>query len=69
MEIETALARYRRANKIRQADLAAQLGVQPPAVSKWEKGRIPAERVLDIERITGIPRHDLRPDLYPEGVV
>jgi len=28
-------------------------------------GRVPAERVLDIEQKTRVPRHDLRPDLYP----
>lgn len=66
METEAALIRYRRAMQIKQAELAAKLGVQPPALSKWERGRVPAERVLDIERITGIPRHELRPDIYPE---
>lgn len=25
----------------------------------------PAEYVLRVERLTGVPRHDLRPDLYP----
>lgn len=24
-----------------------------------------AERVLDIEKVTGVSRHELRPDLYP----
>jgi DNA-binding transcriptional regulator YdaS (Cro superfamily) len=28
-------------------------------------GRVPAERVLSIEAATGVPRHELRPDLYP----
>lgn len=27
--------------------------------------RVPAEYVLPIEDVTGISRHDLRPDLYP----
>lgn len=27
---------------------------------------LPAEYVLPIERITGVSRHDLRPDLYPQ---
>lgn len=43
--------------------LAEGLGVTRSAVSQWQ--RIPAERVLDVERITGVPRHELRPDLYP----
>jgi len=38
-------------------------GITSQAVSQWRK--VPAERVLDLERITGIPRHEIRPDLYP----
>ena len=45
------------------SSLARQLGIKHNAFYVWK--RIPAERVLDIERITGISRHDLRPDLYP----
>lgn len=37
-------------------------GVSPQAVSQWKK--VPAERVLDVERLTGISRHDLRPDVF-----
>lgn len=44
--------------------LAKALGdVSSQAVSQWK--RIPAKRVLDVERATGLSRHDLRPDLYP----
>lgn len=43
--------------------LANGLGITHAAVSQWE-GRCPAERVVDVERITGIPREALRPDLY-----
>ena len=35
----------------------------PQAVYKWP--RIPVSRVLRIEEGTGIPRHVLRPDIYP----
>lgn len=44
-------------------NLARALNITSQAVSQWS--RVPAERVLDVERATGIPRHDLRPDLYP----
>ena len=44
-------------------ELARALGVRHPALYQWT--RVPAERVADVERITGIPRHELRPDLYP----
>lgn len=45
------------------SDLARGLGVAQPTVSLWR--RIPAERVLSVEVLTGIPRTVLRPDLYP----
>lgn len=44
-------------------ELAARIGVTPQALSQWKE--VPPLRVLDVERITGISRHDLRPDLYP----
>lgn len=48
------------------AELGRQLGVTPQAVGNWHmRGRVPAERVLEIERITGVSRHMLRPDIYP----
>jgi DNA-binding transcriptional regulator YdaS (Cro superfamily) len=43
--------------------LAKALGVNRTAISQWT--RIPVMRVLKIERLTGIPRHELRPDIYP----
>lgn len=43
--------------------LAGRIGVTPQALSQWR--RVPARRVLDVERASGVPRHVLRPDLYP----
>src|SRR4051794_29806250 len=43
--------------------LARSLGISQPSVSNWQ--RIPAERVLAVEALTGVPRTTLRPDLYP----
>lgn len=48
-----------------QHRLAEALGITQGAVWQWTKKRVPAERVLDFERITGIPRTVIRPDLYP----
>jgi TorA maturation chaperone TorD len=45
--------------------LAQALGISQPAVSTWQ--RIPAERVLAVEALTGVRRSVLRPDLYPEA--
>ena len=44
------------------SELARKLGISSQAVSQWE--RIPGERTLAVEDITGIPAHELRPDLY-----
>lgn len=43
--------------------LSRLLNIRPQAVSQWR--RVPVERVLEIERVTGITRHELRPDIYP----
>jgi len=50
-----------------QTALARKLGIRTQStVSSWiARGRVPAEKVLLIEAATGVPRHDLRPDLYP----
>lgn len=44
------------------AKIAGELGITRAAVAMWT--RIPAERVAAVERITEIPRHELRPDLF-----
>lgn len=66
MESERSpLAAFRLRENKRQAEVAEALGVSSSALCKWERNRIPAERVLHVEKVTGIPRWVLRPDLYP----
>lgn len=43
-------------------ELARQIGISQPSVSNWN--RIPAERVVSVEAVTGVDRVTLRPDLY-----
>ena len=43
--------------------IAAELGIRQSAVSMWE--RVPAERLIEVWRVTKIPRYVLRPDIYP----
>ena len=42
--------------------LARLLKVSVPTVHKWKQ--IPPERCLAVEKISGINRHKLRPDVY-----
>lgn len=58
-----ALKKFLKDERGRANMLADQLSISPSAISQWN--RVPAERVLEIEHITGLPRHELRPDLYP----
>jgi DNA-binding transcriptional regulator YdaS (Cro superfamily) len=42
--------------------LARLLGISFQAIQQWTK--VPAERLLEIERVTGVARELLRRDLY-----
>jgi DNA-binding transcriptional regulator YdaS (Cro superfamily) len=42
--------------------LARILGISHQAILQWDK--VPAERMLEIEKLTGIARERLRPDLF-----
>lgn len=46
------------------AQLAGKMNIARQAIYQWK--RIPAERVLTVENLTGVSRHELRPDLYPD---
>jgi DNA-binding transcriptional regulator YdaS (Cro superfamily) len=44
------------------ARLAREIGITRGAVAQWDK--VPAERMGDVSRVTGIPMERLRPDLF-----
>lgn len=51
-----------------QKPLADKIGTTQSQVWYWlerSKKGVPGEFVIAIERATGVPRHELRPDLYP----
>lgn len=51
-----------------QKPLADKIGTTQSQVWYWlerSKKGLPAEFVLSVERATGVPRNELRPDLYP----
>jgi DNA-binding transcriptional regulator YdaS (Cro superfamily) len=59
-----ALDRVR--TKTRLVELLCEAGadITLQAVCKWR--RVPGTRCLDVERVTGVPRYRLRPDIYGE---
>jgi sulfate adenylyltransferase subunit 2 len=60
---------FRQSGK-RQRDVADAVGRSEAAVSQWVNGErdIPADLVPQVEAVTGIPRHRLRPDLWGGGM-
>jgi DNA-binding transcriptional regulator YdaS (Cro superfamily) len=65
MSDPSPLRAYRTKAELSLERLAVRFGVNRSTLLRWEEGRVPAERVLDVERETGVSRHDLRPDIYP----
>ena len=64
-----AITEYRTREGKSRDDVAAMLNVDHATVWRWEKGelRITAERAVEIERTLGIPRANLRPDLFGDA--
>jgi DNA-binding transcriptional regulator YdaS (Cro superfamily) len=61
------LTRYRETKKISLQALGEALGgINKSTVLRWEQGAIdiPPEFLEKIERATGVPRHELRPDIF-----
>ena len=50
-----------------QANIAKHLGVSNMTVSQWKTRGVPAERVLDLEKLSGVPCWEIRPDLYEKS--
>jgi len=51
--------------RVSLADMANELSITKSAISQWDI--CPALRVLSVEKLSGVTRFDLRPDLYPEN--
>lgn len=44
--------------------LSRALGVDRAAIGRWRSGSVPAHWIIPIEHATGVPREEIRPDLY-----
>ena len=64
-----AIHKFRQERDMPLSEAAKLIGVSTTIVWQWENGtrRVSAERAVEIERITGIPREQLRPDLFQKG--
>ena len=63
--METKLTKSKiQASGVKLNALAAALGVDKATVSRWCAKAIPAERVKAVSELTGIPKHELRPDIF-----
>lgn len=49
---------------MRLADLARALGLNKSSVTRWAKGKVPAERIGEVSRVVGVPPEIIRPDLF-----
>jgi DNA-binding transcriptional regulator YdaS (Cro superfamily) len=68
MDNTTALARAIKSVGNQQA-LADALGIKSPSITEWHARKVPAERCVAIEQVTGgeVTRYDLRPDVFGEA--
>lgn len=46
-----------------QSAVARAFKIKQPSVAEWK--RCPPHWAIKLERLTGVPREKLRPDLYP----
>jgi DNA-binding transcriptional regulator YdaS (Cro superfamily) len=58
---------YRKDNGLTLKAFGDLFGADKSTVLRWEERGVPVERVNDIERVTGISRHLLRPDIFGEA--
>jgi DNA-binding transcriptional regulator YdaS (Cro superfamily) len=56
------LREYLNAERGRRISLAASLEINPSAISQWNE--VPLNRVNAVSLATGIPKYELRPDVF-----
>lgn len=44
--------------------VARHFDIRLTAIHQWRKRGIPPARVIDVEALTGVSRHELRPDVF-----
>ncbi|WP_086640080.1 helix-turn-helix transcriptional regulator [Acetobacter okinawensis] len=59
-----SLREIRKSKGLTLGQAAALVGCHLATWQKWEKGQVPPHRAIELEKVLGIPRHILRPDLF-----
>lgn len=64
------LVLYRKRARMRQFDIARQLGVTEQLISKWESGRAEPhiEQAVDLSRILDVAPEKIFPEMFASGV-
>ncbi len=52
-----------------QTGLAKKIGVTRQMLHKYKTFNIPATRVIQLEKVTGVPRERIRPDVFDEEFI
>ena len=53
-----------------QVKLAEAIDTSQQNISNWLRtGKVAPNKVIKIEKVTGVSRHELRPDIYPPDQV
>lgn len=73
MSTNTAFAGFRKSSGLTLDGVAEIFKVDRTTVLRWERGTppVPVKRLDEVEAVTGIPRQELRPDVFgpaPERV-
>ena len=58
------IKKYRTENDLSLEAFGLKFKANKTTVMRWEKGRVPAERVHEVSKKTGIPKEKLRADLF-----
>jgi transcriptional regulator with XRE-family HTH domain len=69
MEKRTALIIARLHKGLEQNKAAELMGVAQQTYSHWERGRTtpPARKMVELEKILGVPKEKLFPDVFGDG--
>ena len=64
------LSEYRKNRNLTQLELAEILGIDQSMISFLENGRrrLDPTKVKQVSLLTGIPKHELRPDLFENDI-